>query len=89
MITTTKWHQAYTAAVLETDWTQMEERIVAAESAIREREHELSNHGGTPEERQAIADAVNGLRRLRNDAIAWSGNRKSEGGADNGARHMQ
>jgi hypothetical protein len=77
MITTTKWHKAYTAAVLETDWTQMEGRILAAESAIREREHEFSiNHGGTPEERQAIADAVSGLRSLRNDAIAWSRSRE-------------
>jgi hypothetical protein len=73
MITATKWHKAYTAAVLETDWTKMEGRILAAESAIREREHEFSlNHGGTPEERQAIANALNGLRSLSNDAIAWS-----------------
>jgi hypothetical protein len=77
MITTTKWHKAYTAAVLETDWTKMEGRIVAAESAIREREQEFSlNHGGTPEERQAMADAVSGLRTLRNDVIAWSHSRK-------------
>ena len=77
MIRTTKWHKAYTAAVLETDWTQMEGRILVAESAIREREHEFSlNHGGTPEERQAMADALNGLRSLRNDAIAWSRSRK-------------
>jgi hypothetical protein len=73
MITTTKWHRAYMAAVLETDWTKMEERILTAESAIRERQYELSlNHGDTPEERQAIADTLDKLKVLRREAASWS-----------------
>jgi hypothetical protein len=80
MNTTSKWYEAYKSAVLETDWTKMEERIRAAESAIAERQHEFSlNHGGTPEERQAIGDALNSLRILRQDAIAWSRRGSSSG----------
>jgi hypothetical protein len=67
-----KWHQAYISAVLETDWSKMEERIQSADAALRERKHEFDlDHGGTPEENQAIADAVRGLSMLRMDAAAW------------------
>jgi hypothetical protein len=40
------WHESYRAAVLETDWTEMQERIQAAEFAIRERQRELSENPG-------------------------------------------
>jgi hypothetical protein len=44
----------YEAAILETDWTRMEERIHAAEAAIKGKLHEFTlNHGGAPEENQA------------------------------------
>lgn len=67
-----KWHEVYKAALLETDWSTMEERIRAAESALHARKHELDlNHGGTPEENQAIEDALNGLNVLRNEVAAW------------------
>ena len=47
------WNPLYTAAVLETDWSKMPERIRAAEAAITNRLHEFSlDHGGTPEENQ-------------------------------------
>ena len=81
MTNTTKWYEAYKAAMLETDWTKLEERILAAESAIRERHHEFSlNHGGTPEERQAMADALHRLEVLRQEAAWWSGRSSSESG---------
>jgi len=81
MTTTTKWHEAYKAAVLETDWTKMEERILAAESAISEKHHEFSlNHGGIPEEREAIADALDRLKVLRQEAASWSGKGSSDSG---------
>ena len=41
MIETYKWHEVYKAAVLETDWTKMEERIQAAEAALHARKHEF------------------------------------------------
>jgi hypothetical protein len=73
-----KWHEAYKAAVLETDWTKMEERIQAAEGALHERKKEFGmNHGGTPEENQAIQDALNALNVLRNDVAAWNGSQRA------------
>jgi hypothetical protein len=73
MTVTYRWHDVYKAAVLETDWSKMEERILAAEFAIREREKAFSlDHGSTPEERQAIADAMRSLTVLRADAVSWS-----------------
>jgi len=70
MNATFKWYETYKAAVLETDWQKMEERIRAAKSAIAERQHEFSlDHGGTPEERQAIANALNSLRVLQMDHL--------------------
>lgn len=71
------WYEHYKLAVLETDWSRMDERIQAAESAIRERERELSlDHGGPAEEQRAILDALNGLNALRKDAVAWAANRR-------------
>jgi hypothetical protein len=73
MTTIYKWHESYKAALLETDWSKMPERIQAAEAALSQRKREFElNHGGTPEENQAIADALRGLAVLRNDAVRWS-----------------
>ena len=67
-----KWHEVYKAALLETDWSKMEERITAAEAALHERKKEFDlNHGGTPEENQAIQDTLNRLRVLQNDVARW------------------
>ena len=68
----TEWKNLYQAAILETDWSQIEGRIQAADSAISTRLHEFSvDHGGTPEENQEIADAVNELTVLRREVAAW------------------
>jgi hypothetical protein len=73
MIATYKWYEAYKAALLETDWAKMPERIQTAEAALRQRIREFElDHGGTPEENQAIADAMRGLTVLRSDAVKWS-----------------
>jgi hypothetical protein len=64
----TAWMDAYKAAILETDWSKIEERIQVADSAIGARLHQFSlNHGGTPQENQAIRDALAGLRVLRHE----------------------
>ena len=61
-----------TADLRETDWSKIEKRIQVADNAIKVRLHEFSmNHGGTPEENQAIEDALNGLNFLRKDVAAW------------------
>ena len=79
MNATYKWIEPYKAALLETDWTKMQERIETAEAALRERKQEFDlNHGGTPEENQAIADAMRGLAVLRNDSIKWSEQERSK-----------
>jgi hypothetical protein len=80
MTMTYSWHESYRAALLETDWTKMQERVQAAESAIHERQRVLSmDHGGTPEERKAITDALNGMKVLRREAGEWQ-HRQVSGG---------
>jgi hypothetical protein len=65
------WQEPYAIAVLETDWTKIEQKIQVAENGIRARLHEFSmNHGGTPQENQAIEDALNGLTVMRKDVAA-------------------
>jgi hypothetical protein len=72
MTSTSSWHKSYRAALLETDWTKIGERLLAAESEIHKRQHALSmDHGGTLEERQAIADALNGMKTLRREVDEW------------------
>jgi len=72
MTTTPSWYDAYKVALLETDWSKMEERIQAAEAAIQERQREFDlNHGGSPDENRAILDAMRSLAVLRTEAAAW------------------
>jgi hypothetical protein len=62
------WDESHKAAVLETDDKRMGERIQVAKGAIDARLHELQmDHGGTPEERQAITDSLGGLQVLRRE----------------------
>jgi hypothetical protein len=62
------WEKLYQAAILETDWLKIEERVKAADSAISARLHEFSSdHGGTPEENQRLRDALSGLSVLRRE----------------------
>ena len=66
------WQVLYATALLETDWAKIDAKIQAAENSNKTRLHEFSmTHGGTPEENQAIQDALRGLDRLRKDVAAW------------------
>lgn len=66
------WQEIYATALLETDWLKIGGRIQEAENAIRVRLDEFSmNHGGTPEENQAIEDSLHGLDILRKEVAAW------------------
>src|SRR6266436_9445640 len=70
--TSYSWQESYQAALLETDWTKMQDRIQTAESEIHKRRLVLSqDHGGTPEEREALVNAMSGLRALQMDAATW------------------
>jgi hypothetical protein len=79
-VTMSDWETLYKEAILETDWSKIEERIEAADSAISARLDEFSvNHGGTPEENQLIQDALNGLTVLRREVVAWKSKPHSTG----------
>ena len=70
--TSHSWRDSYRAALLETDWTKIQERIQTAESEIHNRRLMLvQDHGGTTEEREALVSALSGLRVLRMDAASW------------------
>ena len=67
-----EWLRLYKLAIMETDWSKMEERVRAAEMAIDQRLQTLSlDHGGTPSERQALVDALQRVSVLRGDAARW------------------
>ena len=62
------WVESYNAAVIETDDKKLRERIQVAKGAIDMRLQELQmDHGGTPEERLGITDALAGLNVLRRE----------------------
>jgi hypothetical protein len=62
------WVEPYQSALIEADDKKLPLRIQAAQAAIDSRLHELQqDHGGTPDERQAMADALQGLSVLRRE----------------------
>jgi hypothetical protein len=62
------WRELYEAAMFETDRTKLRQRVQAAKFSIDDRLQELlKDHGGTPEERQAISDALVGLNVIRRE----------------------
>jgi len=66
------WEKLYQAAILETDWSRIEDHIQAADSAINQRLREFAlNHGGTPKENLAITRALTALEGIRKDVVAW------------------
>jgi hypothetical protein len=72
MNTEQDWRKLYTIAALETDWLKMDDRIGAAEIALKQRLHELSvDHGGTPAELRLMADTLEKLGILRADFARW------------------
>jgi hypothetical protein len=76
-----RWQETYQAALLEKDWTKMQERVQTAESEIHKRRLELSqDHGGTQEEREALVNAMSALGVLRMN-LASRLERQNVGGA--------
>jgi hypothetical protein len=74
MNTSHVWEEVYKAAIVETDNGKLPNRIHVAKAAIDTRLHDLQmDHGGTPEERQAISDALAGLNILRRELEKRSG----------------
>jgi len=63
------WEGIYEAAVLETDFSRLPERIKAAQAAIDSRMREIqADHNGTSAERAAIQSALAGIRILKREA---------------------
>ena len=72
------WEEVYKAAIVETDDRKLPNRIQAAKAAIDNRLHDLQmDHGRTPEERQAIRDALAGLIILRRELERYSSEERS------------
>jgi hypothetical protein len=62
------WQRFYEAAILETNRERLPQLIQAAQAAIDARIDQLRmNHHDSAEERQAIADALAGLRLLKEE----------------------
>jgi len=60
------WERAYIDAILETDDEKLTKRIDAAEAKLLARINELNNdHGGNPEELEALVTAMGGLHKMR------------------------
>jgi hypothetical protein len=75
------WEEVYKAALVETDDGKLPNRIQAAKVAIDNRLYELQmDHGGTPEERQALSDALAGLMILRREPERRSSEERSSEG---------
>ena len=74
------WEENYLAAILETDDAKLPERIGKAYAAIASRRQELdSGHLGTPDEQEALRDALKGLRILSKERIeVFSSGRRKE-----------
>lgn len=66
------WQGTVKMAILETDWTTMRDRVQAAESEILGRVLEIvKDDGGTPEEREALLNALESVDALRRDLAFW------------------
>ena len=61
----TDWKALYRAAICETNRSVTSQRVAEAERAALARERELFYGGGTLEEKEALEDALYGLRALK------------------------
>lgn len=71
------WYPAYREAMLETDQPKMRGRLLLAEKKMVDRLRVLvQDHGGTAEEREALARALTSIKNLRTEMS--QGNQRSE-----------
>jgi len=66
-----EWQHEYEAARLERDPEKLLQRAMAAETAIFNRLQALAGRAGHEAERQAIEDALEGLRVLKKDVLGF------------------
>lgn len=63
-----RWKTLYRAAILETNKGLLPQRVSEAEEAVKARGREIFYGNGTPEEKEALEDALYALNALR---TAW------------------
>jgi hypothetical protein len=66
-----EWQHEYLAALVELDPKTLFERVRAAETAIFNRLQAISHNPDSHAERQAIEDALAGLRILKRDNLGY------------------
>ena len=66
-----EWQHEYFAAIVDLDPKTLFDRVTAAETAIFNRLQAISHDPNSHAERQAIADAVAGLRILKRDNLGF------------------
>jgi hypothetical protein len=59
------WRTLYRAAILETDKSVLPQRVSEAEEAVIDRRREIFYNHGTPEEKDALEDALYALGAFR------------------------
>lgn len=59
------WRSLYRAAILETNKRLLPQRVLDAEEAVRARGREIFYGNGTPEEAEALDDALYALHAFR------------------------
>ena len=65
------WQNEYQAALVELDREKLPERVAAAETLIYMRLQQISRGSDDQAERQAIEDALAGLRFLKRDSLGF------------------
>lgn len=63
-----RWKTLYRAAILETNKGLLPQRVSEAEEAVKARGREIFYGNGTPEEKEALEDALYALNAFR---TAW------------------
>jgi hypothetical protein len=66
-----QWQNEYQAAVVELDREKLPQRVEAAETSIYKWLQQISQSSDDQAERQAIEDAVAGLRILKRDSLGF------------------
>ncbi len=66
-----EWQHEHSAALVETDPRKLLERVTVAETAIFKRLQTMSTSPDNQEERQAIEDALAGLRTLKRENLGF------------------
>jgi hypothetical protein len=66
-----EWQNEFQAAILELDREKLEERVMAAETAIFKRLQAIAQSSDHNSEREAIEDALSSLRTLKRNELQF------------------